>query len=284
MLDWLDKIVKIAGAIAVLGYIALRAQFNLLGLSTVASLSLQQYLIETFRLVSYCTLVITPVLVVSALMLSMLAPFGRHPTRLSRLRARLGSFAISVASSSLLTVVFFVLFLWTLRILSKAKVDLAIGSLVAFPIDRSAGDQLCGALCIICFLGIVWVGWALRQALPTLRHKYSWTAAALMLAILTLQIPVLYGYSVEALDYPIVLASSKDGAHAQYCGVLILPTETELYLWSAQSRNGRIIQLARSETPTIISVGHTNLAEVLQDPGKLPDSYYPKCEMTGLNQ
>lgn len=123
---------------------SLRAQFNFIGLSGVAALSAQQYLMETYRFGTWVISVLAPTAAVCLLILSVIPRRLRSRVAGLSSSARFRHWVVPVITFGLLG-----FGLRMLQLLSRYGTDVAIGPLRPYPVDRGAGQRFCG-LSLIC--------------------------------------------------------------------------------------------------------------------------------------
>src|ERR1700722_15775251 len=121
ILDWLERLLKVSGLLALFGNMSFRAHFNFLGISSVSTLGVEQYLMETYRFAAYLVSILGPTAALFILIISFLPDFCRR-----RAIAILASPRLSGrGAASLMLLVLLVFALRMLQLLSQYGTDVA---------------------------------------------------------------------------------------------------------------------------------------------------------------
>jgi hypothetical protein len=134
-----------------------------------------------------------------------------------------------------------------LQLLTRIGTTVAVGALKRSPNQtelaalavRAQGEDF--FLFVVLFCAIGFAAFLLRP--PTLGQLATafWRALAFALALLALQLPVLYGVFLRSSIYSKVEIQSKDGP--SICGALVVDSGDRLVLWRANSGVGWVEEL-----------------------------------------
>jgi hypothetical protein len=271
--DWIERILKISGILALFGYMSLRAHFSFLGISSVSTLGTEQYFMETYRFAAYLISILAPMVALLIFILSML-PDSIRGRGLGMLNRRwLRQLAVPV-----IAVVLLVFGLRMLQLLSQYGTDIAVGTLKHQDVDRSAGQYFCAFSVMGSAGAFVVVRYFLRNCDPEdVRSRWAWRAIAVLLILVTLQIPILYGYYVHTTEFPLVLATSGDDKQqSNACGLLLFDTGADILMWSEHNAKGQVQQIPRARLRSLMILGQGELLSAVrtslsQHNGNIPD-------------
>lgn len=258
--DWVERLLKVTGLLALFGYMSLRAHFSFLGISFVSTLAIEQYLMETYRFATYLVSILGPVAAILILILSIL-PTGFRIWAMGILTERwFQRTAVSVIVVGLLAFA-----LRMLQLLSQYGTDIAVGPLKYHNVDRGSGQTFC----VISLIGAAGtfaiVRHALRRSPKGANSPWAWRATAVLLLLVTLQIPILYGYYVHTTELPLVLATiGDDKQQSDACGLLLFDTGTDLLLWNARNKVGQVQQVPKSRVRNLVILGQGDLLSQIQ--------------------
>ena len=224
-----EAVIKVAAVVGVLGYMALRAHFNRLGVPAASVLDLPRYLAETYLFVASTTLHLVVVCAVLGLIVSFSRMVRRgHSARLIRWT--------NEHSESLLVLVLSAAYLLLRRHLDWPQ-DVAVGELSTDRLATIPEDDL-----------FIWVGLVCAGGLYLLVTRRKWVSPALrysamaLLAVLAMNLPLIYGHTMRPAVYPVVSVALRQSG-PPVCGLLVLDTQDVYEIWRVEPnpvQNGRI--------------------------------------------
>lgn len=273
-----EQLVKIAGLLAVFGYMELRANLNYLGISSTSALGLERYLSEFYamctdvliRVQVFSSLILPGILVAAAVLIVIRAADRKGKARQAarNLFHWLRDRSTSPWFPGVLLLLLITWQLWFLNRLSGVFFTGAVvGPLQLLTAQREAGVSLCSVLLGVIVLGVL-LAWALapgREHTARTEERTArrlWNIYALALAGLGLvYLPILYGAFIRETSYPRV--SVKSEATAKMCGLLVLQTADEMRIWTVGNADlkkvGRIVVMKASDARLVITGTHADL-------------------------
>lgn len=273
--DWIERILKVSGTLALFGYMSLRAHFSFLGISSVSTLGTEQYLMETYRFAAYLVSILAPTLLLLIFILSML-PSSIRRWGLDMISRRwLRRLAVPVIAGVLLA-----FGLRMLQLLSQYGTDIAVGTLKYQNVDRRAGQDFCALSVIGSAATCIMVRHFLHSSGPNdVRSRWAWMMIAILLLLVTLQIPILYGYYVHTTDFPLVLATTGDDKQqSDTCGLLLFDTGTDILVWSYRNSKGEVQQIPRSRLRSLIILDQGELFSAFRSSLAQQKATIPNCQ------
>jgi hypothetical protein len=252
---------------------SLRSHLNWLGVASWAPLGIERYLLETYELVLGIIFraAIGLVLLAAAAAASSVAYLAVRKFRtLASVRARSRRFTRSTRAlvAPLLLALLFALYFWTLTRISNGglvETGIAVGDLAGKPSVRKteAGDT-CVILLVACAASAAIVRfrtWFNDETAESVAHRWLWRSIVLLTTLVALHIPIIYGREVRATTYPTaqVVTERQTG-----CGLLVLATSSEIYLWHITSRTGNVWVIPRSRIMTFTTGNDEDLLNVIR--------------------
>lgn len=272
--DWFERLLKVTGLLALFGYMSLRAHFSFLGISFISTLPTEQYLMETYRFATYIVSILAPVAAVLILILSILPAAFRTRATEALDRRWFQRTTVFVTVMGLLAFA-----LRMLQLLSQYGTDVAVGALRFYSVDRGAGQVFCAVSLIGAAGTFVVVRHALQNSPKSANFRWAWRATAVLLLLVTLQIPILYGYYVHTTELPLVLATiGDDKQQSDTCGLLLFDTGTDLLLWNARSEKGIVQQVPKSRLRSLTILGQADILSQIQLSLSQHKTDFPICQ------
>jgi hypothetical protein len=272
--DWIERLLKVTGLLALFGYMSLRAHFSFLGISFVSTLPTEQYLMETYRFATYLVSILAPVAAILILILSILPTAFRARATEVLARRWFQRTAVLVIVVGLLAFA-----LRMLQLLSQYGTDVAVGTLKYHNVDRGAGQIFCAVTLIGTAGTFLIVRHALQNSPKSANFRWAWTATAVLLLLVTLQIPILYGYYVHTTELPLVLATiGDDKQQSDTCGLLLFDTGADMLLWNTRNEKGLVQQVPKSRLRNLIILGQADLLSQIQLSLSQQKSDFPTCQ------
>jgi hypothetical protein len=264
-----EQILKIAGLLAVFGYMELRAHLNYLGVSSTAALGAERYLAEFYAMATDLLFraQVLSALILPVLLITFVAFLGlRVLDRKDKMRQAakgsanwLGARSASPWLPGILLLLLIAFQLWFLAQLSKDfSLSPVIGELKPTQVQRARGQTLFSILFWVLASGGL-LNWALsarrKQLSSSPRERIAqsfWSLQALLLAILGLvYLPNLYGAFERDASYPRI--SVKSEMSGKMCGLLVLQSGDEMRIWTASNKIGRIVIMKPSDSGLVIT-------------------------------
>lgn len=268
----IENLLKTGGALAVLGYMSLRAHLNYLGISNAAPLSTERYLMEVY----HWLMVTVPPLLGTALLACLVTCAGiavYRTIQARRQRAHAGTRLMIPGSpdwhhSDLAA---WIAFLAAAVLLAAGNIlyprppaDILVGPIVLSDIPDPGRLARAKTYYMLLCVGCVALGMylrcsalrgvAARQRLRRLLRGGTWLAFAIMLV----WVPLFFGVAGRSFSYPKVQVNTAGGA---FSGHLILDSDSGLTLWTLQHAEGHSIHVPRDSIQDI-AVG--KLEDVLE--------------------
>jgi hypothetical protein len=290
LLDSLEKLTKIAGIVAVFGYLSLRSHLNFLGVPSQATLGVDRYLMEAYQFLS--ALCYSPDLLLLVLAAGLCISLAQaraadpsthftvwrklegHLSLTKWLRGGVPPLALIIGACGLM--------LRELQLMTLSGTAVAVGALressnkmalAAMPV-RAAGEDHFLLVALFCAGGIAAYRLRPRDLAPF--PTAVWKSFAFALILLALQLPILYGAFLRPAIYSKVEVRQKD--YPAVCGALIVDTGERLVLWRANNGRGWV-EVLSSKDAHMRALGDVDvLAEAGRSFKKLED--IPSCEDT----
>jgi hypothetical protein len=250
--------------IAAFGYMSLRSHLNSIGISTTEFLGMERYLMEAQELASaLLVLFVTsiPLLLVGSCACLLLVFCARRTARRSRfLRLWLERSTDLRVQAAVLMIGSAGLAWYASQLTYSLKHDWAVGSL---DIRRlPAQDFRLPFIVLVCGASLAWHRILSRSAnfLGCRRH-WALRVSLLFLLLAGLNVPLIFGHSFHNLKYALANVQTETAAS---CGLLVLQSDSALFLWSAHGGFGRISVIPRSEVKEMLTYYSLQLAEQVQ--------------------
>ena len=289
-LELAEKAIKAAGVLAVVGYVSLRAHWNQLGIPVVNGVEIERYVAECyvlfldllFRLEVY-TILIGSVGLVGGFIWNRPALSGfrdRLVRHLGKIERRSSCHTVpAILMSFLLGLLFWLLRAMTDLVAKSGGKPLAVGTLKPVVELREIGNHYFESLLAWVLVSVA-ACWLLpRVWKSTSPLAWTWHACRVLVVIVALHLPILYGSFVRDSRYP-RLSWKADGEEPQ-CGLLILQTAESLSVWTAENGQGRIIVLpGKSEKRTLILGEPKDLFTTIDSAAK-PEADLKLCPAQG---
>lgn len=275
----LGDLAKLAGALAVFGYVELRAHVNALGLSAATSLGLERYLAELWMLVAHS---LAPLITALFALTVIAGPVvylraRRVPTSESVEKVD-AVYSHPWLGAPLFLAVIALLAARTAPVIVQRMVDLfppIVGQLGSRPDGWPAELLLLTfayyALFLLVVVGYgVHAGWAKRAVQqPTLRAtrvaRTCWVLFGMGVLALAVQLPIMYGVGVRPATYPlasVTLVPNEGGPAATECGVLVLESNEFVQLWQIVGNIGTTIVIPRDHIGSVVIGEPVNVRDV----------------------
>jgi hypothetical protein len=276
-----EQLVKIAGLLAVFGYMELRAHLKYLGISSTSALGLERYLGEFYamftdillraQVLSSLALPVIVVLSVGVVIVRAADRKGKARQAAKSLFDWLRGCSTSPWLPGALLLLLICFQLWFLNQLSQSFFNsVVVGPLKSPVAPREKGGTLFDVLLYVVALAalIPWILAPAREHSPARQGARAarrfWTAYALVLAILGLvYLPNLYGAFVREAEYPRI--SVKSDTPAKMCGLLVLQTADDMRIWTVSNEIGRIVVMKASDAGLVITGVDGNLFDLTKD-------------------
>lgn len=301
-----EKAVKLSALLGVFGYMSLRSHLNFIGISSTSSLGVERYLMETYNLALTTSVNVGIIVALTVLALLPLYLLGRGLLRLQMIghRARLAwGWLRERQGGPLLPVGLFLCavlyYIWLLVTLSHygAHVDVAVGELKVEQLGTESSDSswIYYRTFIACLLGyLVYsaiapaareptppAGAAHAQTLPPGAARpftrYVWIAFLIVVFMLAIQLPLLYGRLVRTPVYPLMQVTTADRDAAPICGLLVLEGAAGMSLWRAENGVGRIVVLPHASARGVVTGQTLNLLTLAREAAADRSRVRPDC-------
>lgn len=309
-LELLEKATKIAGILAIFGYMSLRAQMNHLGIPFTSSLDLEGYLREAYSLVLGLLDAFREIAVVAVLLaflagiLWLFAAALVWFTALGRRWRQRPSYRWDFLDADwfpgAILLLLGVFYLWLLRSVADTwrKSDVVVGKLDA---DRLQPQDAHGQYILLILVSML--TYALYRAAIQRRNAaarsrvlldssqagdpwdgrpfklFLWRLLALAAAALALHIPLLDGLSQRDVSFRqvVVIPDKSKTEMAPVCGLLALRTAADLVVWQAHNGVGQVQVIPREKVQTVISGQVRNLLEAAREAANYRAGDVPQC-------
>ena len=157
--------------------------------------------------------------------------------------------------------------------------DVAVGELSAGRLATSREDDLFIWLGLICAGGVYLLGARRETVSPALRY-----ASIALLAVLAMNLPLIYGQTMRPATYPVVSLALRQGAPV--CGLLVLDTQDAYQIWRAEPKpmqNGRpssygvFTRVPRADVGSARIGGLVDMLDVAREAIANPAEAKPSC-------
>jgi hypothetical protein len=254
----------VTSVLVAFGYMALRAHWNFLGVTSLAGVGTDRYLMETYSIVAgampaaLLLLLITGAAAIAIRLGVRVAPVFARRAEGPLLRARPWIFLLLLAATQFRM----------LQVFSRGgadcSIDVALGDL------RSKGSAGCFAQSneMLLFYGTatLCIATLLLRGRAGARQQYTiWSAAAAAAVVVALQLPILYGRALKPPRYPAATIAMTGG---EVKGLLVLQTANAVELWTVQNASGRMLVIPMGQVKSIHSGSLRNLLDVAQQAAK----------------
>ena len=273
-----EGITKAAAMLAVFGslsgYLSLRMHLNTLGISTQTPLETARYLAELPAIV-YSALGPPLALGLPLAVLTSIATGGfflmrrANLTRSWRFHQAVFTALDSMEAPLIVTAILFFLG-WkvqnALNACGEASIGLAVGQLSVYKKPESGllfflAFYACAAGYLICRSGR-----KLAEKRNVIRSRL-WLLPMALIALIGLQLPVLYGRSLHNSEYLktqiTVAPNTGPGKEEKICGLMLFETNSERLLWQAQNKTGKIRIIPKSQIKEVITGESADLWELV---------------------
>jgi hypothetical protein len=271
LLKSLEGLTKIAAILAVAGYLSLRAHFNHIGISSLAALSLDRYLLETFTFVVGSVIRAIPMGIAAALIAVValaIAPKGLIEQRVVQPMER------PYLAGAALIILVIVLGTVALR---PIPTDVAVGDLTADILGRK--DEWLFDLLLATTLLAGTLMPSIRRQLQNQRGtplcRLIWYMNGALTAIMVLVLPLLFGAYIHRAEYPLISVLMAPGKSVE-CALAVYQTERTLVVWQAKDGYGRMRTLPFNEIKDLTIGPLADVRAVAAAASKDP-SAYPLC-------
>ena len=210
---------------------------------------------ETYRFAAYLVSIIGPTAAILIFILSALPDSARNQASRT-----LGPRWLRRSIPTIIAVGLLIFGVRMLQLLSRYGTDIAIGALKQHDVERSTGQWFC-ALSIIGLAGILILVHHVLQTTSSedSQSRWTWKAIAALSFLVTLQIPILYGYYVHTTEFPLVLATiGDDKQQSNTCGLLLFDTGTDVLVWNVHNAYGQVQQIPRVRLRSLTILGMEN--------------------------
>lgn len=252
--DTVETLLKVSGALAVLGFISLRTHLTLLGVSWDTSLGTEKYLVEAYQLVSAGLAVVLdylPVLVEICLPL-LVVVFALRGTKIG---TKVTGFWQKDWKPRYRIAVPLCLILISLGVYLIARRDLREELMAPYngPLVGVATyhvQDIFSAVVVFCIAGyLIYSRYAKREQDRLIR--LAWYGFMGTLLVLGFHLTMYYGAVLRDSRYPIAKVGVKNG-HPPFCGLLVLQSDKSMILWRAVAGSsyggaGQVVAIPDSE-------------------------------------
>lgn len=280
-----EQLVKIAGLLAVFGYMELRAHLNYLGISSTTPLGVERYLAEFYSMATdlvfraqVLSSLILPIILAAALVFILLRASdrtGKAWQKVDILVRWIRAHSSSPWTPALMLLFLIVFQLWFLSQLSGLVASgQVVGSLHPIDAGRRQGAKLFfGLFCVVLASGLI--AWIPASANAKGATKWIWSTYRVVIAILGLvYLPNLYGAFIREASFPKI--SIKSDSAQKMCGLLVLQTD-DMRIWTVSRQFGRIVVLKTSDAgPVVTGESQDLFALAEQAANGKPVDYCPK--------
>jgi len=300
-MDYLEKVVKLAGVLAVFGYMSLRAQVNRLGIPFTSSLDLEGYLRETYSVMASLldALLMTSIIVLVLLSLGtvgVLIPRLVAPSWSLRasgqIERALDSLRISTWTPIVALLVLLCFYLWLISRVSQywTANAIAVGSLdlakLSAP-DDSAPYLLLLWVCIAGYL-LQWavvssrkirtaIPGTVQEAAPGSLHGLLWRAFGVFLIVLALHIPLVDGLSRRDAMFAQAMIFGDAKEVPAVCGLIVLTTSSTVEMWQAKNGTGIVQIIPTGRIARIVAGAPADLLALARTAAKDRSTISPQC-------
>jgi hypothetical protein len=287
--DLAERLLKTAGLLGIIGYMALRARFNHLGISSTSSLGLERYLMEFYPLFVATFLPLTLLLMCLVIVLIPFYAIGiqlakRESIRrwFDRIQSRATGVCHSPAGPLSLLLLLLLYYIWIVASLgfNKDFTDIAIGQLSLEKLSGPTGLTPYYLTLVVCFLGY-WVRAHLSPVqkehgpYSTRLSHFAWRFFALAVIALVFHLPLLYGVGIST-EYPVTQIVTDDSSAAPIKGLLVLETANSVVLWRAENGVGSGVEIPRTHIRSITTGRLVDLVKVAQTAARTPHGSLPE--------
>jgi hypothetical protein len=300
-MDYLEKLVKLAGLLAVFGYISLRAHVNRLGIPFTSSLTVEGYLRETYSVLGS---LLDAMLVISIVALAFLfvstiiviasrwaAPLWSKRTA-ARIKRALGWLEVTAWSPSVLLVLVLSFYLWLMRQVSQYLTAnaIAVGQLDLTKLNfRDDGTPYLLLVCV-CIAGYALhrsatsnrnsslaVSNAGREAAPVSLRDPLWRVFGIFLIALALHIPLIDGVSRRDSVYTQATIFAAPAGASPVCGLVVLTTDSMVEVWQTNSGAGVVQMIPTAKIERIVAGAPADLMALARMAALNRSTVSPPC-------
>jgi hypothetical protein len=260
---WIEQSLKITALLVVFGYMSFRSHMNYLGISSLAPLPSERYLMEAYQWLLVTIMPLAgPVPVVGVLLLAIVYALGRFFRRVPNHKKEDAwrwwqGEVVSVAILLVLTVGLIVL---RLRFGEDAVAEnISVGPLLTnkLPdIDGLRTDRyIYQCLCTICAATYAFLAFTrLRGRARRSPQRFAVRCLSYVaLGMLALQIPLLFGRVLDSNKFAEVTVRQKEEKLPVH-GLLVLETSESFVVWRVIDGNGETVAVPR-DTVLQIEIG-----------------------------
>jgi len=286
-----ELLLKLAVAISAIGYVALRAYYNFLGVPFTHPFGVERYLMEVYALLSFVFRWVAQ-LVLPVVMMAILAAatWGYLvPARLKSLiwkGARpvwlLRQVGCSLVTPAALIFAASALSFWSLLLLPDCKNGVLVGAIDPCLAELPSVEGRNFLVSVLAFLFSVSLFRRVQAtAVGEEGRAFSgaqillWRAVALALLLLSYEAVLIYAVLVHSNDYSTVLIESS--TKEQTCGILIGQPPSGLIVWQALGGIGQFVTIPYSKADRIVSGEVRDLLETARTAAASRGAF-PVCE------
>jgi hypothetical protein len=245
LLATVENMIKVAAALAVLGFMSLRSHCNFIGIPATVVYDIPTYLTETYLLTAHIILrVVSLGFVLGVLLLPVLAVTWllRNTAAWQSIRAYERRVTVWLAThpfGASIGLVALTAGLITLSLSLREPWDVAVGTLAEAKL-RYIDWHFDAAI-----VGVILVSaWYFRAVRLTVQHGQVVpapvrVAAITVIVIGTALIPVLHGHGARPVRFPIGVVQTKDSTET--CGLLVTSSDKDFVLWTVERRDKAIL-------------------------------------------
>jgi hypothetical protein len=270
--------VEVGAVIGAFGYMTLRAHWNYLGVTSIAGIGLERYLMEVYGIVAgQLPFVLLIALLIAAVFFPLRAllvkAIRRRPSlddRFSRMQQ-----LVRRTSPSIVLILLAVAQIRLLQVASggRCRMDVALNDLKARAADGCYEPEprvlLFYGLVLLCIAGVL-IG--RRESFGRL-HKIVLMAAVL----LALQLPILYGTHVKTPLYPGAKVVTTSLTRPVVIGLLVLQTEELVEVWTVRNGRGEMVVVPRESIASMTVTDIRDLLAVARAAAADPRSFAASC-------
>jgi uncharacterized membrane protein len=279
--------VGVGTALGTFGYMALRAHWNHLGVTTLAGLGFDRYVMETYNIVAgelpYLLLFLAVLALISGALLLLHRALRRNQ-RVELMFRRL-ELPLRRAVPFVLLLLLAAAQLRLMQVLtgpggSRCGVDVALGNVVARQAshcyEHPAQSILLYLLLAVCAIAF----FAARTSFRTARTSTQRLLAGMIVAaaiIVGLQLPMLYGRGVKLPRYPAARITLNDQAATSLVGLVVMQTTGAIELWTIDRGIGQMLVIPQGEIRSMRIGEMRDLFKVARAVAVEPSTFAKEC-------
>lgn len=264
-----EPLLKISGALAAVGFIALRAYLSRFGLSELSSPSTGQYMATFYALLTDVIFHIQVLLPVIAILWLLGAALIGRSIWARRIEPAFRAALTHWATPAILAGGILSFAIWFLGTWSRSINNSLVGDLWGIAKADQQGGALLAPLCCVVLCGalVCWGESHVPGRVPLVFPsgfftRGSWLLCRFLVITLGIYAPMIYGRFVLDPNYPVVTVQRKDKG---VCGLLMPSGSNDFLLWQLDGTQGQLILIPRSEVINIVIGPVNTIGSVAED-------------------